>query len=129
MSFLDGGSGLSQVGLRIAIVGVGMGLFQASAYTLMMSSVPHQRFGTAAAALSLAQAFGTVLSVAVIGGIFTLSEDHHVAGLAADGIASAEASGKGFILAFQDVFRLGAAIVALGACVFLFSPREGQVGD
>ena len=121
VGFLDNNSGLAQVGFRMAAVGTGMGLFQASAYTLMMSSVPDQRFGTAAAALSLTQAFGTVLSVAAIGGIFALSEDHHLAGFVSAGITTTQAAERAFVLAFQDVFRLGAALVALGACVFFFS--------
>ena len=124
VGFLNNDSGLAQVGFRMATVGAGLGLFQASAYTLMMSNVPDQRFGTAAASLSLAQAFGTVLSVAAIGGIFTLSEDHHLAGLVSAGVTTTQATERAFVLAFQDVFRLGAALVALGGCVFFFSPRR-----
>ena len=67
MGFLDNGSGLVQVGIRISVVGLGLGLFQAAAYDLMLGSVAPDRFSTAAAALSLAQASGMVLSVAVIG--------------------------------------------------------------
>ena len=123
VGFLDNDSGLAHVGFRLAAVGAGMGLFQAAAYTLMMSSVPDRRYGTAAAFLSLSQAFGTVLSVATIGGIFTLTEDHHLAGLVSAGVATTQATERAFVLAFQDVFRLGAALVALGAGVFFFSPR------
>ena len=124
VGFLDNNSGLGQVAFRLAAVGAGMGLFQASAYTLMMSSVPDQRFGTAAAALSLAQSFGTVLSVAAIGGIFTLIEDYRLAGLVSESVITLQAMDRAFVLAFQDVFRLGAALVALGAGVFIFSPRR-----
>ena len=37
-----------------------------------------------------------------------------------------QATDRAFVLAFQDVFRLGAALVALDACVFFFSPAGGQ---
>lgn len=124
MGLLDGGAGLAQVGFRIAIVGIGLGLFQAAAYALMMSSVPSERFGTAAAALSLAQAFGTVLSVAVIGGVFALSNDHHLSTLAGQGLAAADLERQAFIQAFHDVFWLGGAIAALGAGAFLLSWRR-----
>ncbi|MCH9014009.1 MAG: hypothetical protein IIA68_13275, partial [Proteobacteria bacterium] len=73
MSFLGTDSGLSQIVLRIGLVGAGLGLFQASAFTLMLSSAPPERLSTASAALSLAQSSGTVMSVAVVGGIFALS--------------------------------------------------------
>jgi MFS family permease len=129
MGLLDGGAGLAQVGYRIAIVGIGLGLFQAAAYALMMSSVPSERFGTAAAALSLAQAFGSVLSVAIIGGVFAFINDHHLGTLAQQGIASADLEGRAFIQAFHDVFWLGGAIAALGAGAFLLSwRRRGSAG-
>ncbi len=124
MGFLDGGSSLGQVGLNIAVVGIGLGLFQVAAYTLMLSSVPSDQFGTASAALSLAQAFGTVLSVAVIGGIFAISEDHHVGDLVGSGLPLLEQEGKAFIEAFQDVFRLGALIATVGAGVFLLGQKR-----
>jgi MFS family permease len=124
MGFLDNASTLGQVGLRISIVGAGLGLFQAAAYALMMNSVSAQRFGTASGALSLSQAFGTVLSVATIGGIFAVSRDYHFGELAASGLVLTEQEGRAFILAFQDVFRLGAVMVALGAAVFLLAGRR-----
>ena len=124
MGFLSSDSGLSQVGLRIAVVGIGLGLFQAAAYTLMLSSVPQDRFGTAAASLSLAQAMGTVLSVAVIGGIFGFSNDNQLSELANSALTVGERETQAFMQAFQDVFWLGAIISVVGAGVFLFSWRK-----
>ena len=121
MGFLDSSSGLGQVALRLSIVGVGIGLFQAAAYALMLNSVPAERFGTAAAALSLGQAFGTVLSVAVIGGLFAISSDHHLSGLLDSGLSLAASESEAFVRAFRDVFWLGAIIAGVGAGVFLFS--------
>ena len=124
MGFLDAQSSLTQVGLRIALVGAGTGLFQAAAFTLMMSSVPAGRFGTAGAALSLAQALGTVLSVAVTGGLFALSIDYHLGVLGADGLEFADNEARAFVLAYRDVFWLGAAIAIAGAGVFLMGRRR-----
>ncbi len=122
MSFLDANSGLAQVVLRIAVVGTGLGLLQSAAYASTMSSVAPDRLGTASAALSLSQAFGTVLSVAVIGGLFALINERHLSELASVGLTAEELQGRAFILAFQDIFRLGAAIAFLGAVVFLLTP-------
>ena len=121
MGFLSSASGLAQVGLRIAVVGIGLGLFQAAAYAMMLGSVPQERFGTAAATLSLAQAMGTVLSVAIIGGIFGFSNDHHLSELANSALTVGERETQAFMQAFQDVFWLGAGIAAVGAAAFLFS--------
>ena len=123
MGFLDSQSSTTEVGVRMAMVGVGMGLFQAAAYSSMMASVPPQRFGTAAAALSLAQAFGTVLSVAVIGGIFAVSNDYHLGGLAGTGLTPGEMEQRAFVLAFRDVFWLGAAIATVAGGTFWLSRR------
>jgi len=127
MGFLSSESGLAQVGLRIAVVGIGLGLFQAASYSLMLGSVPQDRFGTAAATLSLAQAMGTVLSVAVIGGIFAFSNDHQLTGLANSALTVGERETQAFMQAFQDVFWLGAGITALGAAVFLISWHKKSV--
>lgn len=124
MGFLSSDSGLGQVGLRIAVVGIGLGLFQAAAYALMLGSVSQDRFGTAAATLSLTQAMGTVLSVAVIGGIFGFSNDHHLADLANSALRVGERETQAFTQAFQDVFWLGGGIAAVGAGVFLLSWRK-----
>jgi MFS family permease len=115
MGYLDAGSALGEVALRVAIVGAGLGLFQAATYSLMLGSVPSERFGTAGAALSLAQSCGRVLSVAVIGGIFGWRSDHHLAELA----VGAESEGVAFIKAFKDVFLIGSSLGLLAAIVFL----------
>ncbi|HCP23550.1 MAG TPA: hypothetical protein DIT90_05415 [Dehalococcoidia bacterium] len=115
MGFLTTESSLGDVALRIGIVGTGLGLFQAAAYSLMMGTVPTERFGTGGAALSLAQACGTVLAVAVMGGIFGWRSDEHILGLA----GTADAEGAAFIKAFKDVFLIGASVGLLSAVVFL----------
>ena len=115
LGLLDTESSLGEVALRIGIVGTGLGLFQAAGYSLMLGSVPSERFATAGAALSLSQSCGRVLAVAVIGGIFGWRSDHHLAGLA----TGAEAEGIAFIKAFKDVFLIGSSTGLLAALVFL----------
>ena len=115
LGFSDMDTSLGNVGLRIGIVGTGLGLFQAATYSLMMGSVPSERLGTAGAALSLAQSCGRVLSVAVIGGVFGWRSDHYLAGL---GIG-VETESVAFIKAFRDVFLIGSSLGLLAALVFL----------
>ena len=82
-----------------------MGWFQSAAYALMLGSVPAARYGTASGAMSLAQASGTVLCVAIVGAIFAALSDHYAASRAAT-------AGAAFLLATGDVFRIGAATAA-----------------
>lgn len=129
LGFLDTESSMGHVALRVGIVGAGLGLFQAATYSLMLSSVPSDRFGTAGAALSLSQSCGRVLCVAVIGGVFGWRSDHH---LAVAGVGS-EAEGVAFVKAFKDVFIIGSSLGFLAAVVFLIGGwrlvRTGLVAD
>lgn len=128
MAFLQPHSGLADAAVRLAVVGMGLGLFSAAAYALMLSSVPAARFSTAAAALSLAQALGAVLAVAIVGGLFALRSDHHLTGLAGMETAAA-AEILAFTRAFREVFLLGAATGLLAAAAYLFSgPKPPPAG-
>ena len=115
MSALDDGSAIWHPAGAIAIVGLGVGWFQSAAYALMLGSVPSARFGTASGAMSLAQASGTVLCVAIVGAIFAGLSDHYEATLPV---------GEAFLLAYRDVFRIGAITAALGAIWFGLRARQ-----
>lgn len=115
MSALDGGSAIWHPAGAIAIVGLGVGWFQSAAYALMLGSVPSERFGTASGAMSLSQASGTVLCVAIVGAIFAALSDYYEASLP---VADA------FLLAYRDVFRVGSIIAALGAIWFGLRARQ-----
>lgn len=115
MSALDAGSAIWHPAGAIAIVGLGVGWFQSAAYALMLGSVPSERFGTASGAMSLAQASGTVLCVAIVGAIFSGLSDFYEVRLEA---------GEAFLLAYRDVFRIGAATAALGSVWFGLRARQ-----
>ena len=117
MSALDGGSAIWHPAGAIAIVGLGVGWFQSAAYALMLGSVPSERFGTASGAMSLAQASGTVLCVAIVGAIFAGLSDHYEA---------SRPAGEAFLLAYRDVFRIGAVTAALGAIWFGLRARQPE---
>ncbi len=115
MSALDDGSAIWHPAGAIAIVGLGVGWFQSAAYALMLGTVPPERFGTASGALSLAQASGTVLCVAIVGAVFAGLSDHYAAGGAAS---------DAFLLAYRDVFRIGAATAGMAAVGFALRARQ-----
>ena len=81
----------------------------------MLGSVPSERFGTASGAMSLSQASGTVLCVAIVGAIFAGLSDYYEASLP---VADA------FLLAYRDVFRIGSITAALGAIWFGLRARQ-----
>ena len=108
LGFLTATSTLLEVGLGIAIIGAGMGSFQAAAYTYMMSSVATERLSTAASALSLCQSSGTVLSVAVMGGVFALFQSYYRSGFGGEGVSAGATETDVFMLAFRALFWVGA---------------------
>lgn len=117
MSQLHAGSAIWRPAAAIAIVGLGVGWFQSAAYALMLGSVPAARYGTASGAMSLAQASGTVLCVAIVGAAFTGLRDYYAAVLGA-------APGDAFLLAYRDVFRIGTATALASAVGFALRARQ-----
>ena len=116
MSLLDGGSAIWHPAAGIAVVGLGVGWFQSAAYALMLGSVPAARFGTASGAMSLAQASGTVFCVAVVGAIFAALSDYYAGG--------GGGGGDPFLLAYRDVFRIGAGTAAVSTIAFALRARQ-----
>ena len=122
MAQLDQGTSLPQVGVRIGIVGLGYGVFQAAVYSLLVKSLPSGRFGTGAGSMSLAQAMGSVVAVALGGFFFALRTDDHTAALAAGQVAGAAVvEVDALVLAFQDTFRVAAVTATLGIVALALS--------
>ena len=118
MSMLDANSAVWHPAAGIAIVGLGVGWYQSAAYALMLGTVPAERYGTASGAMSLAQASGTVLCVAIVGAIFAALSQHY---------AASHSAGTAFLLSYRDVFRIGSATAALAAVTFALRARQPQM--
>ena len=115
MAFLDGESSLAAVTIWVSLAGAGHGLVQAACYSLVMKSVPAERFGTAGGMLALTQAIGSITAIVVLGGVFALREDHYLAQL----VGTMGAESTAFLRAYRDVFMISAGIGVVGACAAL----------
>ena len=115
MSMLDANSAIWHPAVGIALVGLGVGWYQSAAYSLMLGTVPTERYGTASGAMSLAQASGTVLCVAIVGAVFSALNDHY---------AGSRPDVEAFLLAYRDVFRIGAVTAAIAAVIFGLRARQ-----
>ena len=129
MSTLDGASSTAEVGVRIAVVGLGMGSFQASAYSMVLKVLPPTRFGTGSGSISLSQSMGSVLSVALGGLAFALWSDHHAAALAGQGLSEESIDVKALVLSFQDTFRLGTYVSLAGIVVLILAHLGSKAPD
>lgn len=103
---MDANASGADVGLGLAAVGAGTGLFQSSSSSLIMGSVPPDRLGMGGGILGLARGLGTVSSVALMG-----------AALSARETAWAVNAGLGeeaaFEMAFRDTYLAAAALAAV----------------
>ena len=124
MSLLDSSSATAEIGVRIALAGFGLGVFLAAAYSLALKALPTGLFGTGSGVLSLSQAMGSVVSVAICGVVFSLREDHHITKLTTSDIGTELINSAALVLAFQDVFRLGAILALVAIAVLLPALRS-----
>ena len=115
-SALTAESGISDVALRMAVGGIGLGVFQAANATLIMGAVPRDRLGTGGALISLSMSMGIVTSVALMGGVFDGRLALH---------ETTTASGvEAFVLAFRDTYIVAGILGALAVAVSItYLPR------
>ena len=115
-STLTAESFVEDVALRMALGGIGLGVFQAANATLIMGAVPRDRLGSGGALISLSMSMGIVTSVALMGGIFDGRLAMHEA---------ATANGtEAFVLAFRDTYIVAGTLGVLAAVVSLgYWPR------
>ena len=71
LGFLDASSGFLDVVLRLSLLGLGMGLFQAPNNSIIMGSLPKEQLGIAAGTLGTMRNMGMVIGVAVSGAVFS----------------------------------------------------------
>ena len=114
MGLLDQSHSPGDVVWRIGVVGMALVLIQAGTYSLMMKGVPNHRLGVAGSSLSLAQALGTVMSVALVGTLFAWR---------VNGYVTSSAGGRGggdsaFVTGYSEVFLLGCILSVAAALGF-----------
>ncbi|HEX8037230.1 MAG TPA: MFS transporter [Ktedonobacterales bacterium] len=115
---------------RLAITGVGQGLFQSPNNSALIGSAPESRRGVASGFLATGRVIGQSLSVALAGAIFTglggaqagqmlASMQHHP--LPAQQVASLQQT---VVTSFRATFLVCAAIAAIGVAISLVRGDE-----
>jgi MFS family permease len=98
---------------RLALIGVGQGLFMSPNSSAILGSVPARRLGTASATLAQMRIDGQALGIAASGAIVALRLPVHVAELSAT-LGEANAQAVAFGLAVRDAFVVAAVVTGLG---------------
>ena len=115
-STLTAQSAVGDVALRMALGGIGLGVFQAANATLIMGAVPRDRLATGGALISLSMSLGIVTSVALMGSVF----DGRL-GVHENAVAD---SAQAFVLAFRDTYIVAGLLGVLAVAVSItYWPR------
>ena len=110
---------------RLALIGIGQGLFMSPNTSAVLGSVPRRRLGTASATLAQMRINGQALGIAASGAVVALRLPGHLAELA--GLPSPEAvQGVAFGLAVRDAFVLAAIVCCVAVVTSLV--RGGGAG-
>ena len=70
LSRLGGDTGITSIVLMLAMIGIGLGLFDPSTNSYIMGSVPNDRLGTASAMISTSRQTGIAVGTAITGTVF-----------------------------------------------------------
>ncbi|MBI4562527.1 MAG: MFS transporter, partial [Candidatus Rokubacteria bacterium] len=92
-SRLEAGSGLFEVALALALVGLGLGAFQVPNMSLLMASFPASQQGGAGGMILMSRTLGIVAGVSLASAVF-----------------GARSTSVGFLPAFQAAFRVAGAV-------------------
>lgn len=130
LSFLQPSSSALEVVFGLALMGVGMGVFQTPNNNMLMSSVPRHRLGVGSSVLSIVRSLGysigATLAAAVVGHFLSLSTGTTSlqslgdgAGMAADSLVL-----TAFLRGYRCAFWLAAAVAVAGALISLWPGEE-----
>lgn len=115
------------VAWRIAVAGLGAGLFLTPTYNVIMGSVPPDQVGVASAIIPTARTVGFAMSLAVCGAILQAQREGYMATLS--GTLNGEALVREALTrGVQDTFLVMAAIAVAGVLLCaLFGKPDGPV--
>jgi len=113
LSDLRPGAAPFDVAWRLAMTGLGQGLFQPPNNSCIMSSVPRDRLGIAGGMLATMRNLGMSLGVAIAGAVYSTRYSHALAGNATPGL-NQESILTASMVGFHDAYLVAAAFAAIG---------------
>jgi MFS family permease len=109
LSFAGPDDAVASIAARLALAGLGMGLFQSPNNAAVMSALPRARLGSGGGLLATARTGGMAAGVGLAGAIVAVR-------------AGPDAAGAGFVAGYALALRVGAVLAALAALTSLMHP-------
>jgi EmrB/QacA subfamily drug resistance transporter len=107
LSSMSSSSSFLDVTSRLAVLGLGMGLFQAPNNSIIMGSLPKEQLGIAAGSLGTMRNMGMVIGIAISGAVFSNRFVYY------------GSLGSSFLPAFRDTYIISATICGLAVLTSL----------
>lgn len=122
---------LPVIALVLALIGMGVGLFQSPNNSAIMGSVPRHRIGIASGMLATTRNVGMVLGIAVSGAVFAIRHAYHIHNLELSGLSETALTSLSFTSAMNDAFLVGSLLAVVGVLTSLVRGNEssGQKQD
>jgi EmrB/QacA subfamily drug resistance transporter len=117
LSQLEPGFGPIDLVWRLALIGLGQGLFMSPNSSSVLSSVPTPRIGTASGTLAQMRIDGQALGIAASGAIVAARMSVHLSELS--GLSPAEAAARAMALGIRDAFVVAGVVCAFGIATSL----------
>ncbi|MGF1472155.1 MAG: MFS transporter [Rubrobacteraceae bacterium] len=125
LTSIDAETGAFGLIWRLAVAGIGLGLFIGANQSLVLGAVPAERLGMTSGMLAQVRNVGQAFGVALAGAVVAVRLPFHVqelqegAGNRPESLVERDA----FVLAIHDAFYAGAAICVLGIVTSVLSER------
>jgi MFS family permease len=131
LSFLQPGSSATEVVFGLALMGVGMGIFQTPNNNLLMSSVPRQRLGVGSSVLSIVRSLGyslgATLATAIVSYFLLISTGTtSLQNLAGRAVADNSLVLAAFLRGYRYALLIAAGVAVAGALVSLWPARRDE---
>ncbi len=107
LSYMSSSSSFIDVTSRLAVLGLGLGLFQAPNNSIIMGSLPKEQLGVAAGSLGTMRNMGMVIGIAISGAVYSNRYAYY---------GGNESS---FLPAFQDAYIVSAIICGMAVLTSL----------
>jgi len=128
LSRLSAESGISDILLRLAILGIASGMFQSPNNSQIMGAVPRNTLGTASAMLATVRQIGLSTGFAIIGGVFASSQLSYATRLIEESLSPANVPSISTVLASQDGLIIAMSICSIGILTSFIQGRR-QAGS
>jgi MFS family permease len=110
----------------LAILGVGVGAFQAPNNSLIMGSVERRRLGTASALIATQRQVGISVGMALAGTLFSARKTWYQDAFADQGMEIGDSLREAVSLAFKDVLLVAIALLGVAVLLALVTLRKNR---